>query len=257
MRRHGDTAATGAAKVDLEELVAEADTGGRKPAGIAAGHLSRSRSPGRCSSSGTPRRCRSCSASASSTTPRRAAFHLSFALFLPSRPIRPSASSPRDRVPLVRLGARAASAIVCGALSGRVLPRARAAARPADRRRHCRRGRRRRAADRGHAARRRARGCRSSRSSCWPTCSLGPYLPGRDGAQGRLARPRRLALLAHVRRRVRRRARRLDQLHLPVRAVRRAAGEGRRRQLLHPGRLLAARPLPRRPGQGRRGRRPA
>ncbi len=70
--------------------------------------------------------------------------------------------------------------------------------------------------------------------------------------QGLIARPRRLAFLAHVGGRVRRGARRLHHLHLPVRAVRRAAGEGRCRQLLHPGCLLAARQVPRRAGQGRR-----
>ena len=42
----------------LETMVAEADTGGRKPTGFAKTYifvdLAR---PGRCSSSGTPRRC--------------------------------------------------------------------------------------------------------------------------------------------------------------------------------------------------------
>ena len=73
-----------------------------------------------------------------------------------------------------------------------------------------------------------------------------------DGAQRLVNLARRLAFLAHLRGRVRRRARRLDQLHLPVRAVRRAAGKGRRRQLLHPGRVFAARPIPRRSGESRR-----
>ena len=90
----------------LEELVAEADTGGRKPTGIAAkAHLRRRDLPGRCSSSGTPRRCPSCSTSASSTTARRARSICASPSSWRSRPIPAFASSPRDRIPLDRLGA--------------------------------------------------------------------------------------------------------------------------------------------------------
>ncbi len=79
-----------------------------------------------------------------------------------------------------------------------------------------------------------------------------PLPAGTAGAQGRLGRTRGLALLAHVGRRVRRRARRFDRVHLPVRAVRRAAGEGGCRKLFHPACVLAARAVPRRTRQGRR-----
>jgi TRAP-type uncharacterized transport system fused permease subunit len=63
-----------------------------------------------------------------------------------------------------------------------------------------------------------------------------------------------VALLDADRGRVRRGARRVGLDHLPVRAVRLAAGEGRGRQLLHQAGLCAARPHARRAGQGRRGR---
>ncbi len=76
---------------------------------------------------------------------------------------------------------------------------------------------------------------------------------GRDRPQGRVAREGGVALLAHDRRRVRRRARRVRELHLPVRALRIAAREGRRRQLLHQGGVRLPRPHARRSGQGRRG----
>ena len=79
---------------------------------------------------------------------------------------------------------------------------------------------------------------------------LGPYLPGLLSHKGASVSPGGLALLADLGGRVRRCARRVDAVHLPVRAVRRAARQGRRRQFLHPGRLLAARPVPRRTGQG-------
>ena len=86
----------------LEQLVAEADTGGRKPGGHRRRRsCSGSRSPGRCSSSGTPRRCRSCSASASSTTPRRARSTRLRAVPRLHRLSRASSRSPRDRVPLL------------------------------------------------------------------------------------------------------------------------------------------------------------
>ena len=138
------------------------------------------------------------------------------------------------------------------ALSRRVLSRSGTSAGPADLRRHPRVGGRRRAADRGlaargrpvdagdldHDARLRVRRALSRRPAC---------------AQGRLPRPCRLALLAHLRGGVRRRAGCLDELHLPVRAVRSPARQGGRRQLLHSGRVLAARPLPWRARQGRRG----
>ena len=140
----------------------------------------------------------------------------------------------------------------CRALSRRLLWRDRHAARPADDARHRHVGRRHRAAARGLAPRRRpvdAGHLDRHAGLCVPRA-----LPARaDVAQGRLDRPRRLAILADVGGRVRRRARRLDQFHLPVRAVRRAAREGRRRQLLHPARLLAARHL--RGGPAKAGRR--
>ena len=80
----------------------------------------------------------------------------------------------------------------------------------------------------------------------------GPVDARRDPAQGHLAVEGRLALLAVDRRRLRRRGRRVGELHLPVRAVRLAAGEGRRRQLFHQGRVRVPRPHARRPRQGRR-----
>ena len=71
----------------------------------------------------------------------------------------------------------------------------------------------------------------------------GPWLPGHARAQGRVALARRLADVAHLGGHLRRRARRLDQRGVPVRAVRQPAGEGRRRKLFHPARLRHARHL--------------
>ena len=48
----------------LEAMVAEADTGGRKPTGASKTSFSRSRLPGRSSSSGMHRLCPTCSISA-------------------------------------------------------------------------------------------------------------------------------------------------------------------------------------------------
>ena len=79
----------------------------------------------------------------------------------------------------------------------------------------------------------------------------GPYMPDVIAHKGVSLSQGGIALLAVDRRRVRRRPRGIGELHLPVRAVRLAAREGRRRQLLHQGRVRAARPHARRPGQGR------
>ena len=102
--------ATDIEQAPSSELVAEADTGGRKPTGLAGSSSSASRWPGRCSSSGTPRRCPSCSASACSTTPRRARSIWRSRCSSPSSRYPAFKSSPRDRIPLLRLGARAAPA---------------------------------------------------------------------------------------------------------------------------------------------------
>jgi TRAP transporter 4TM/12TM fusion protein len=107
-----NTAATGPTKVELEELVAEADTGGRKPTGIAARAIV---IVAICWSlfqlwyasplpfifnvgifSDTEARC----------------FHLSFALFLAFASYPAFKSSPRDRIPLVDWALMAA-AIAC------------------------------------------------------------------------------------------------------------------------------------------------
>ena len=232
--------AAGASKADLEQLVAEADIGGRKPSGLAAKAIMAVAVAWSLFQLwyASPLPFMLGFGVFSDTEAR--AFHLSFALFLAFASYPAFKSSPRRYVPLVDW-ALAAVAIACVlylvvfyrdlvlrpglptfadilvSVVGVVLL---------------------------IEASRRAEG------PWMPVISLvhaGLRVPGSlsarpDGAQGRLARPCRLALLAHLGRRVRRRARRLDQLHLPVRAVRRAAGEGRRRQLLHPGRLLAARP---------------
>ena len=107
-----NTAARGPSKAELEELVAEADTGGRKPSGAAAKAIMlvaicwslfqlwyASPLPfmlGFGIFSDTEARC----------------FHLSFALFLAFTSYPAFRSSPRDRVPLVDW-ALAAAAIAC------------------------------------------------------------------------------------------------------------------------------------------------
>src|SRR6476659_9438904 len=107
-----NTAASGPTKVELEELVAEADTGGRKPTGIAARAIM---VVAVCWSlfqlwyasplpfvfnvgifSDTEARC----------------FHLSFALFLAFASYPAFKSSPRQYVPLLDW-ALAAAAIAC------------------------------------------------------------------------------------------------------------------------------------------------
>ena len=124
------TAAT--SKTDLEQLVAEADIGGRKPSGLAAKAIMAVAvawslfqlwyaSPlpfmlGFGVFSDTEARC----------------FHLSFALFLAFAAYPAFKSSPRKHVPLLDW-ALAAAAHRLRALSRRVLSRAGAAARPADR----------------------------------------------------------------------------------------------------------------------------
>jgi hypothetical protein len=156
--------------------------------------------------------------------------------------------------------ARACSAlrlVACGArhrgsaLSRRVLQRHRATPRPADQMGYRRGHRRRRGADRSLAPRRRA--LDADHRNRVTALRVPRAAPARtDGAQGLVGLTRRIAFLAHLGRRIRRRARCLNQFHLPVRAVRRAARKGRRRQLFHSGRVLAARPVPRRTRQGRR-----
>ena len=120
-----------APNVDLEQLVAEADTGGRKPTGARRRRsCSGSRSRGRCSSSGMPRRCPSSSASASSTTPRRARSISRFALFLAFTAYPAFKSSPRGYVPtvdwvLALAGAFAAATCSCSTASSRCAPASR------------------------------------------------------------------------------------------------------------------------------------
>ena len=68
--------------------------------------------------------------------------------------------------------------------------------------------------------------------------------------QGRVDLARHVAPMAHHRRRVRRRAGRVERLHLPVRAFRLAARQGGGRQLFHQVGVRSARPHARRAGQG-------
>ena len=67
---------------ELQQLVADADTGGAPPAASRASSSSRSRSPGRCSSSGTRRRCPSSSASAILNDTEARSLHLGIGLLL-------------------------------------------------------------------------------------------------------------------------------------------------------------------------------
>ena len=78
---------------------------------------------------------------------------------------------------------------------------------------------------------------------------LGPIRARRARLPGRFAEQGDVAHVADHRGRVRHRARRLDQLRVPVRAVQRAVGQGRRRRLLHPARLRPARAHAGRPRQ--------
>ena len=167
---------------------------------------------------------------------------------LPRLPVRQAlAARPH---PSAGLGARRARRLL-RRLSLPLLSRGLDAARPAD---HAGHGRRRRGDDpaaRGDAPRRRS----AAGDHRHPDAGLRVRRAAharRDRAQGRLAEQGGLAFLAQHRRRVRRRPRRLGELHLPVRAVRLAAREGGRGQLLHQGRVRAARPHARRSGQGGR-----
>ena len=77
-------------------------------------------------------------------------------------------------------------------------------------------------------------------------------VPARGAAaQGRVAQPPAVAHVADDRGRVRHRARRVDRHDLRLRAVRHAARPRRRRQLHDAGLLRDARPPARRPGEGR------
>ena len=89
------------AEVDVKQLVADTDTGGRKPGPAVGKLLLALRWRGACSSCGSPRRCRSRSASASSTTPQSRAIHLAFAVFLAYLAYPAFKRSPRDRVPVL------------------------------------------------------------------------------------------------------------------------------------------------------------
>ncbi len=132
-----------------------------------------------------------------------------------------------------------------------VLPRDLDPAGRADDARHRLGGRRHAAAARGDAPRRRT----AARDHRHPDAGIrvrGSAHAGRDRAQGHLAQQGGVPLLAHHRGCVRRRAGSVGELHLPVRAVRVAAREGRRRQLFHQGRVRPARAHARRTGQGRR-----
>ncbi len=242
------TAAVGVSKSDLEQLVAEADIGGRKPSGLPAKAIVLVAVAWSLFQLwyASPLPFLLGFGVFSDTEAR--AFHLSFALFLAFASFPALKSSPRQYVPLVDW-ALAAAAIAC--VLYLVVFYRELVLRPglptfADilvsvvgvg------------AADRGLAARRRPVDAGDLALHAGLRVS-GPLPAGPDGAQGLLDRSCRLALLDHVGRRVRRGFGCVHHLHLPVRAVWRAAGEGRRRQLLHPGRLLAARPLPRRAGQG-------
>ena len=235
----------------LQELVAKADTGARKPAARSARSSSGSRWPGRCSSAGTPRRCRSRSTSASSTTPRRGRYTSHSRCSSPSPRGRRSSRSPRDRVPwqdwiLAFAGAFAAAYIID------LLPRARDAPGQPDGAGHRGRGDGAPAAARGDAPRRRLADGRARRAV--HRLQHGRAVAARGAlAQGRVAQPADVAHVAHHRGRVRHRARRLHRHHLRVRAVRHAARPCRRRQLHDAGFLRGARPHARRPGQGGRG----
>ncbi len=237
--------------VDLQQLVAEADTGGRKPSGNAG-----------CADL--------CGRDRLVAVPDLV--RVAFALHAGLRHLRRhrGARVPPElcAVPGVRglsglqvvaAQSRAADRLAAGrggdlrgALSRRVLSRHRAASGTADAGRYHRRRRRRRAAARGVAARRRPVDA-DHRHRRAALCLPRALSAGADGASRLVAVARGVAFLADLRRRVRRRARRLDQLHLPVRAVRRAAGEGGRRQLFHPALVRAARQVPRRAGEGRGG----
>src|SRR5436309_15667944 len=105
-------ASVGASKIDLEQLVAEADTGGRKPGGLAAKAIT---VVAVCWSLfqlwyASPLPFMVGFGVFSDTEAR--AFHLSFALFLAFASYPAFASSPRDRIPLTDL-ALAAAAIAC------------------------------------------------------------------------------------------------------------------------------------------------
>ena len=109
-----------------------------------------------------------------------------------------------------------------------------------------------RAAARGDAAR--GRLADDGPRDALPRLHHARALPARRArAQGRVARAHAVAPVAHHRGRVRRRARRVGRLHLRLRAVRLAARPRRRRQLHDAGVVRAARPPARRAGEGRGG----
>ena len=181
------------------------------------------------------------SISASSMTARRASIHL--ALRVPAGVHDLSRAASRRRATAFRSidWVLAALGVAAALLSARLLPRHLAAAGPADHGRH---------RDLGRSAwcccsrRRGAPSGRRSRSS--PALMLvyifaGPWLPGllahKGASLSRAASQMWLTSEGHLRRR----ARRLDQLRVLLRAVRQPAGEGRRRKLFHPARLLDAR----------------
>src|SRR6266581_639205 len=106
------TASPGPAKVDLEQLVAEADIGGRKPAGLAARAIMAVAVAWSLFQLwyASPLPFLVGFGVFSDTEAR--AFHLSFALFLAFASFPAFASSPRNRVPLLDW-AIAAVAIAC------------------------------------------------------------------------------------------------------------------------------------------------
>ena len=176
------------------------------------------------------------------------AIHLAFALFLAFTAYPALRRSPRDHIPLqdwvmALLGAFAAAL---------PLPVLRRALEPPRQSHHLRSGHRR---DRHGAA------ARGDPPLARPAAhGRGPGLPGlrvsrpirarRARLPGCLAQQGDVAHVADHRGRVRHRARRLDQLRVPVRAVQLAAGQGRCRRLLHPARVCPARAHARWPRQG-------
>ena len=179
------------------------------------------------------------------------AIHLGFALFLTFLAYPALKSSPRDRVPLLDW-VLAVARRVCRRLSVSVLRRAFRTAGSADHARSRHRHRWHPVAARGDAPRARpADGDRGLRLHLLHLCR--PVHAGRDPASRRLAHQVPQPSMADDRGRVRHRARRVDELRLSLRAVRHASGKGRRRQLDDADLHRAARPSARRPGESRRG----